>query len=107
MENARRTRLEPPFNLADAGAFAGECRGKTWRPTAVNRVVVNHKSVHWLRQATGLALAGKRRSYGQLLKWLGGQRWYYAPEPGDSFDRRLWRIRAALLDAFAYEPEQP
>jgi hypothetical protein len=69
-------------------------------------VVVNKKSVAWLRQATGLKLAGKTRSYRQLLEWVAKQAWYQGPEPTDPQDRRLWTIRAALLDAFAYQPEQ-
>ena len=53
-------------------------------------------------QATGLN--GKRRSCSQLLKRLDSQSRYHASEPDNSFDRSLWRIQAALLDAFAYEP---
>jgi hypothetical protein len=67
-------------------------------------VVVNKKSIDWLRSATGLTLAGKRRSYRHLLEWLQNQKWYNAAEPTDALDRRLWRIRTALLDAFAYQP---
>jgi hypothetical protein len=69
-------------------------------------VVTNKKSADWLRRATGLSLAGKRRSYRHLLEWLDGQAWYSAAEPTESLERRLWRIRAALLDAFAYQPWQ-
>ena len=69
-------------------------------------VVVNNKSADWLRQATGLSLTDKRRSYRHLLAWLDGQAWYHAAEPPENLDWRLWRIRAALLDAFAYYPWQ-
>jgi hypothetical protein len=69
-------------------------------------VVVNSKSADWLRLATGLCLAGKRRSYRHLLEWLDRQAWYHAAEPTETLDRRLWRIRVALLDAFAYQPWQ-
>jgi hypothetical protein len=64
-------------------------------------VVVNKKSVEWLRLATGLPLARKKRSYRYLLEWLNRQAWYQAAEPMEPLERRLWRIRAALLDAFA------
>ena len=74
------------------------------RPDAF--VVVNHKSVDWLRHATGLSLAGKRRTYRLLLKWLAGQDWYREPEPNEPLAMRLWHIRAALIDAFAYQPWQ-
>lgn len=69
-------------------------------------VVVNSKSLAWLRLATGLSLKKNRRSYRDLLEWLGRQAWYHAAEPTESLDQRLWRIRAALLDAFAYQPWQ-
>ena len=72
------------------------------RPDAF--VVVNNKSAEWLRLATGLTLTGKRRSYRHLLEWLDRQDWHRAAEPSESLGRRLWRIRAALLDAFAYQP---
>jgi hypothetical protein len=74
------------------------------RPDAF--VVVNKKSQYWLRQATELSMTGTGPSYSQLLKWLAGQKWYHASPPDDPLDQRLWLFRAALLDAFAYEPEQ-
>jgi hypothetical protein len=69
-------------------------------------VMVNNKSADWLRLATGLSLAGKWRSYCHLPEWLDRQAWYRAAEPATALDLRLWRIRAALLDAFAYQPWQ-
>jgi hypothetical protein len=60
--------------------------------------------VRGIRLATGLSLKKNRRSYRDLLEWLGRQAWYHAAEPIEALDRRLWRIRAALLDAFAYQP---
>jgi hypothetical protein len=67
-------------------------------------VVVNNKSADWLREASGLKLAGKKRSYRDLLVWLNGQSWRQAPEPTEPTERTTWRIRTALLDAFAYQP---
>jgi hypothetical protein len=67
-------------------------------------VVVNNKSADWLRAASGLALAGKERSYRKLLRWLDGQSWRRCTEPVDETERKMWRIRTALLDAFAYQP---
>jgi|SRR5579863_1115514 len=95
--------------LAEMCAIRGMGRAFATRLLALARpdgfVVVNNKSADWLRQATGLALTGKRRSYRHLLEWLDGQAWYHAAEPTDDpIGRRLWGIRAAVLDAFAYEP---
>jgi hypothetical protein len=67
-------------------------------------IVLNNKSKDWLQKATGLSLAGKGRSYTELLRWLSRQQWFRAPTPRDETERRIWNIRAALLDAFAYEP---
>jgi hypothetical protein len=50
-------------------------------------------------------LAGKSRSYNNLLKWLSRQEWYRASKPHDKLEERLWSMRAALLDAVAYHPE--
>jgi hypothetical protein len=67
-------------------------------------VVLNNKSKEWLGKACGLALNGKGRSYSQLLKWLSKQQWYQEPEPAEPLPRRAWNMRAALLDAIAYDP---
>ena len=66
--------------------------------------LMRYNRIRRLREATRLSLAGKRRSYGHLLKWLVGQAWYQSPEPSEPLDQRLWCIRAALLDALAYHP---
>jgi hypothetical protein len=47
-------------------------------------------------------LAGKKRSYQKLIDWLSCQQWYASQEPGDPWEKSIWRMRAALLDAFAY-----
>lgn len=67
-------------------------------------IVLNNKSKEWLQRASGFALAGKSRTYNNLLRWLSRQDWYQSPEPDDALERRLWRMRAALLDAYAYQP---
>lgn len=67
-------------------------------------VVVNNKSVDWLHAASGLALTGNERSYRELLRWLDGQSWRRCSEPEQDFERKMWRICTALLDAFAYQP---
>jgi hypothetical protein len=96
--------------LAEMCSVRGMGRSFATRLLALARpdgfVVVNNKSADWLRLATGLTLAGKRRSYRHLLEWLDRQAWYRAAEPTEALDIRLWRIRAALLDAFAYQPWQ-
>lgn len=68
-------------------------------------VVLNQKSTEWLEKASGLHLPGKAKSYNLLLRWLSHQEWYTSPEPRDDVEGRIWRMRAALLDAFAYQPE--
>lgn len=94
--------------LAEMCAVRGMGKAFATRLLALARpdafVVVNNKSLGWLRQTTGLSLTGKRRSYRNLLEWLSLQEWYLAAEPVEPLERRLWRLRAALLDAFAYQP---
>ena len=67
-------------------------------------VVVNNKSKIWVEEVTRIGLSGKRRSYENLIAWVVAQAWHAAPEPQDSWERSIWDIRAALLDAFAYHP---
>ncbi|HEX9646702.1 MAG TPA: hypothetical protein VGB88_04340 [Alphaproteobacteria bacterium] len=66
-------------------------------------VVVNNKSRKWLADATGLRLTGKT-SYQNLIAWVADQAWHASPEPNDPWERSIWGLRAALLDAFAYHP---
>ena len=42
--------------------------------------------------------------YGLLLEALYRKPWYDVDEPSDPFERRLWSMRAALLDCFVYIP---
>jgi hypothetical protein len=65
-------------------------------------VVVNAKSRSWLSEVTGLRLTGKKRSYQKLIDWVCKQPWHASVEPKDEWEKSIWRVRAALLDAFAY-----
>ena len=44
------------------------------------------------------------KNYGLLLERLYREPWFDVDEPGNEFERRLWSMRAALLDCFAYSP---
>ena len=46
----------------------------------------------------------KPEKYGELLRWLYGQRWYNDGPPTDEGLARIWGFRAALVDSFVYEP---
>ena len=46
---------------------------------------------------------GKPENYRKLLQWLYGQPWYADSPPADEDLLRIWRFRAALVDAFVYE----
>ena len=48
---------------------------------------------------------GKPRNYRKLLEWLYGQPWYTDSPRTDSGLEEIWRFRAALVDAFVYEPK--
>lgn len=49
----------------------------------------------------------KSQNYGTLLRWVYAQRWYQSPVPSDAGEAALWRARAALLDALAYDNSSP
>jgi len=42
-----------------------------------------------------------------LLDRIYEQAWFKAPEPEDQYERTIWSMRAALLDAFVYENGDP
>ncbi len=72
-------------------------------------ICVNKRSKQRLAKLTGIppntlgrAVDEPRNGYGKLLGWLYRQPWYDVPEPGTSALARIWRTRAALLDAFVY-----
>ena len=47
---------------------------------------------------------GKPQNYRKLLQWLYAQPWYADSPPTDGAFEKIWRFRAALVDAFVYEP---
>lgn len=47
---------------------------------------------------------GEPRNYRKLLEWLYAQRWYADSPRTDEDLERIWQFRAALVDAFVYEP---
>ena len=47
---------------------------------------------------------GEPQNYRKLLEWLYAQPWYADSPPSDGALERIWRFRAALVDAFVYEP---
>ena len=72
-------------------------------------ICVNNRSKQGLAKLTGIppstlgrAVDEPRSGYGKLLGWLYGQPWYDVPEPGAGSLAEIWRMRAALLDAFVY-----
>jgi HKD family nuclease len=46
---------------------------------------------------------GEPQNYRKLLQWLYAQPWYADSPPTDGALERIWRFRAALVDAFVYE----
>ena len=44
------------------------------------------------------------RNYGALLEKIHAREWCHAPEPVDPVESEIWHCRAALVDAFVYEP---
>ena len=48
---------------------------------------------------------GAPRNYRKLLEWLYAQPWYADSPRTDRDLEGIWRFRAALVDAFVYEPK--
>ena len=48
---------------------------------------------------------GQPQNYRKLLQWLYAQPWYADSPPTDGAFEEIWRFRAALVDAFVYEPK--
>ena len=46
---------------------------------------------------------GRPQNYRELLQWLYAQPWYTESAPAGGDLAQIWRFRAALVDAFAYE----
>ena len=72
-------------------------------------VSVNSQSADGLGELSNVAAtaAGLADDYAELLQWVHRQDWFNAPEPDDALERKIWRSRAALLDAFVYPPINP
>jgi hypothetical protein len=73
-----------------------------------NAVSVNNGSAPGLAKLLGwrqnpLTLA-TAQNYPRLLGWLSEQPWHNSPEPTEAELQRVWKIRAALIDVFVYEP---
>ena len=64
-------------------------------------VSVNSASAAGLEALSGLNSPAD--NYGELLNWVHKQPWFNARQP-DSLEQRIWDCRAALLDAFVYQP---
>jgi hypothetical protein len=47
---------------------------------------------------------GNSKNCPDLLTRIYEQPWYKTPAPRDAFEQEIWSMRAALLDAFIYEP---
>ena len=71
-------------------------------------VSVNGPSAMELGRLSGLR--GERdnlaKHYVDLLNWVYEQPWFNAPQPDDPLERTIWNSRAALLDAFVYDPRK-
>jgi len=110
-----QTRPLQALRTGAAEAFAELCAIDGFGPAFATRllalarpdgfIVLNNKSGEWLRAASGLSFTNNKRLYPELIQWLWQQEWYLAPEPGDPDERRAWKLRAALLDAYAYHPD--
>jgi hypothetical protein len=49
-------------------------------------------------------ILGNATNYRTLLNWLHTQPWHASPAPNDAIEYDVWWKRAALLDAFVYNP---
>ena len=70
-------------------------------------VSVNGASTKGLAASFGLASStlGNPSNYTHLLTAIYNQDWYKTPAPRIAHQHTIWRIRAALLDPFVYDPE--
>ncbi len=69
---------------------------------------VNTPSEKALEELSGSEDSALRKpeGYGNLLEWLYDQPWYRDGPPVDEDLMVIWRFRAALVDAFVYEPSR-
>lgn len=66
---------------------------------------VNDESTKGLAALSGMSPStlGRPKNYRKLLEWLDTQPWYSTPCPDGDDAARIWRFRAALVDAFVYK----
>ena len=65
---------------------------------------LNRASRDRIRQVFGTAPTTPG-AYLRLLKRIWSIRWFRSPEPDSEHERRIWRVRVAVLDAVMYETE--
>jgi hypothetical protein len=71
-------------------------------------VSVNAGSAVNLAELSGTSRSlGSPRNYLRLLDWIYKQPWFSSPQPHNTKERLVWQMRAALLDAFVYQPPPP
>lgn len=64
---------------------------------------VNRASGARIRELFG-SVPARAVQYVALMKRLWALPWFNSPEPKDVHQRRIWRVRVAILDAVMYEP---
>ena len=71
-------------------------------------VSVNGGSREKLAEEFGLceSTLDEERNYEELLRKVYQRRWFKAPKPTD-LSRKIWTMRAALIDCFVYRPKPP
>ncbi len=71
-------------------------------------ISVNNGSAPGLSRLTGLSgearTLGNPTNYPKLLNWIYNRGWYGVAKPQNAFEQTIWSMRAALIDAFVYEP---
>ena len=118
-----RSAVEPVINASDGDfpdvavtALEKICREKGFGPGTATRflalarpdrlVSVNNESRHGLAETFGLnpTTLGNPRNYRKLLQRLYAKRWYNDRQARKR-ERRLWNMRAALVDCFVYDSD--
>ena len=68
-------------------------------------VSLNNSSREGLAAISGLSPStlGEPRNYSRLLTSIYSRDWYIRPDPGNTIERTISRMRAALLDCFFYQ----
>ena len=109
-------------NIAEIAQDAVEiiCREDDVGPASATRLLtlacpdrlvsVNDASADRLERSSGVDVfpienITTKNRYSDLLKWLYDRPWFKEPQPKDSksMEWKIWKYRAALLDAFVYK----